>query len=431
MNATGQGDLENYYNFIERIQKIMLRGNLRTLADIIFRAALAHGELAEKPIAKIKFKPLWSLSETEQATVAQSKTATSDTKAQTAQLYVDMGALDPSEVRKGLAENNEFEIEKLLDDISEEDLVAAWENDPVAEGQGEKSTVIAEMPKSPVPNTDGKDTSASVGVIVLNDTGESVLCGKRSDNELVCGPGGNIQEGETPAQAAIRETQEEFGVTPLNLKRLGQITEFEGGKYGEPIIYLCTEHEGEPKASEEIRHPDFFPMDEFEPEEIDLFPPFAERLKFLEENAQTSFTKNDNHARIKPDNRQKADGWPGIGRYPKGSGDMYSATGANPNIPEMSALAQQRHKKHLANGKSYSGMSMKEYVEKSAELAHSPVGGDIVGYKGSDGCIVRYNRATNDWVKAYETGVATMFKPARGEAYYNEKMIENGGTQDD
>jgi 8-oxo-dGTP pyrophosphatase MutT (NUDIX family) len=90
-----------------------------------------------------------------------------------------------------------------------------------------------------------------------NATDECVLCGKRSENKLICGPGGNIQEGETPAQAAIRETQEEFGITPLNLKRVGQITEFEGGKYGEPIIYLCTEREGEPKASKEIRNPDF------------------------------------------------------------------------------------------------------------------------------------------------------------------------------
>jgi hypothetical protein len=64
-------------------------------------------------------QPLWSLSETEQATVKQAEAAASFTKAQTAQIYIDMGALDPSEVRKGLADDSEFEIEKLLDDLPE------------------------------------------------------------------------------------------------------------------------------------------------------------------------------------------------------------------------------------------------------------------------------------------------------------------------
>lgn len=33
------------------------------------------------------------------------------------------------------------------------------------------------------------------------------------------GPGGRIEPGETPEEAAIRETQEEVGVTPSNLRR--------------------------------------------------------------------------------------------------------------------------------------------------------------------------------------------------------------------
>ena len=241
MNATGQGDLENYYNLVERIQKMMLRGSLKTLADVIFRAAVAKGEIAEKPKCKIEFNPLWSLSETEKAAADQTRAAASFSKAQTAQLYVDMGALDPSEVRKGLAADGEFEIEKLLDDMPDEDLMAAFESqEPLAPAP----TIPEGTPMSLAVNADGKDTAASVGVIVLSSYGSEVLCGKRADNKLVCGPGGNIQEGETPAQAAIRETQEEFGITPLNLKRVGQIKGFEDGKYGEPFIYLCTEYEG-------------------------------------------------------------------------------------------------------------------------------------------------------------------------------------------
>ncbi len=129
MNATGNGDLENYYNLCERIQKIMLYANTKYISEIIFSAALAKGDIEEKPVVKIKFKPLWNLSETEQVTVEQSRATTSMTKAQTAQIYVDMGAIDPTEIRKGLAEDKDFQIEKLLDDIPESDLISNWESD--------------------------------------------------------------------------------------------------------------------------------------------------------------------------------------------------------------------------------------------------------------------------------------------------------------
>lgn len=36
-------------------------------------------------------------------------------------------------------------------------------------------------------------------------------------------PGGRLEAGETPAQAAVRETQEEVGLTPLGLHLAGQL----------------------------------------------------------------------------------------------------------------------------------------------------------------------------------------------------------------
>jgi phage-related protein (TIGR01555 family) len=124
-NSTGKSDLENYYNLCERLQRIMLRQNLKTLADVIFSAAVAKGDLAEKPPIKIKFNPLWSLSEKDQATVEQARSAASLQKMQTAQGYFEIGALDAREIRRGLAKDKEFEIEKLLDDLPDEDLEAA------------------------------------------------------------------------------------------------------------------------------------------------------------------------------------------------------------------------------------------------------------------------------------------------------------------
>jgi 8-oxo-dGTP diphosphatase len=37
------------------------------------------------------------------------------------------------------------------------------------------------------------------------------------------GPGGRIEKGETAAQSAVRETQEEIGVTPQNLEQIGEL----------------------------------------------------------------------------------------------------------------------------------------------------------------------------------------------------------------
>lgn len=40
----------------------------------------------------------------------------------------------------------------------------------------------------------------------------------------VNGPGGRIESGETLAQCAVRETQEEVGVTPLNVEVCGELS---------------------------------------------------------------------------------------------------------------------------------------------------------------------------------------------------------------
>lgn len=122
MNATGESDMENWYSFVARIQKRMLRRNLRYLLSIIFQAGITTGEVDEVPPIKPKFNPLWSLSELEEAQLEQTKAATQQTKATTAQIYASMQAVDPAEIRKGLANSGEFDIETLLDDYSDEEL---------------------------------------------------------------------------------------------------------------------------------------------------------------------------------------------------------------------------------------------------------------------------------------------------------------------
>lgn len=122
MSATGESDFENYYNFIDRIRKTMIKSNIRKIIDIILRVGYVTGRISDIPIYKIEFDSLWSLSEQEQAVVDNQKAGTSQVKAQTAQIYVDMGALDPSEVREGLKSNDEYEIEDLIGEDADEEL---------------------------------------------------------------------------------------------------------------------------------------------------------------------------------------------------------------------------------------------------------------------------------------------------------------------
>lgn len=114
-NATGESDLENYYNFVEGIQKRMLKKNIRTLLKAVVQAGVYDRSIAESQTIKPTFKPLWSLSEAEQATVELSKAQRAQATAQTAQLYIDMQVLQPDEVRQALARDGTLNIEDILD----------------------------------------------------------------------------------------------------------------------------------------------------------------------------------------------------------------------------------------------------------------------------------------------------------------------------
>ncbi len=118
-NSTGRSDLENWYNYIEKHQKLMLRNNLRHLSDIVVAAGMYKGRITDKPNIKLLFNPLWSTSDSEQATINQQNAQASLIKAQAAQAYFDMGVLPPSVIQRGLAQDGEFQIEELM---SEEDL---------------------------------------------------------------------------------------------------------------------------------------------------------------------------------------------------------------------------------------------------------------------------------------------------------------------
>lgn len=260
--ATGESDMENWYNYIERIQKVMLKKNLRTLLDVIFLSGLYTGDLTEKPAFKLEFTPLWSLSEKEQADVDKTKADTEYVKAQTAQIYCDMQAIDPSEVRKGLASSEEFNVEDL---VEEEDDQWGLE-DPTAPAGGEEAIQQ---------NMD----CTSAATLVIKDG--KILCATRKGDGsgLICGPGGHIEDGETPEAAARREAMEEFGIMLGDLVYLGKLDGLPE-EFGVPAIFICTEYGGTPVCDEkEMTGPEFLTVSEIN--EAPCFDPFDKSIDLL------------------------------------------------------------------------------------------------------------------------------------------------------
>ena len=354
MSSTDDTSMENYYNYVERIQKRMLRSNLRYLLSIIFQAGLYTGEVDEVPKINVEFNPLWSLTDTEQADLDQKKAATQLTKAQTVQAYVSMEAIDPSEVRKKLADSDEFDVETMLDEYEDdEDLFANMQamegeenNQNPAEGQPteqggvaptkegaadyaeevdvkehdtdpgkngsaspaaapaatklpqdmseEEKAEAAKASQNPAKRPENSvqgdgdtspspdDLKAGVGVIVVKDG--KILTGTRKTEfgyGLICGPGGHIKVGETPTQAAFRETEEEFGISPKELTPLGR-GPAEPDTEIRPYIFLCTDYEGEPNCVDrEMAEPEFRTLEELEQLKPSMFQPFADDVALM------------------------------------------------------------------------------------------------------------------------------------------------------
>ena len=66
------------------------------------------------------------------------------------------------------------------------------------------------------------------------------------------GPGGRIEPGETPEAAAVRETQEELGVTPLGLAQAGRLRFAFADGYGiDCHVFTAREARGEAVETDE------------------------------------------------------------------------------------------------------------------------------------------------------------------------------------
>src|ERR1044072_5590138 len=66
------------------------------------------------------------------------------------------------------------------------------------------------------------------------------------------GPGGRIEKGETPLEAAIRESQEEIAVTPLDPQHAGELFfQFVDGFKIHVHVFVALDGNGEPRETAE------------------------------------------------------------------------------------------------------------------------------------------------------------------------------------
>jgi 8-oxo-dGTP diphosphatase len=66
------------------------------------------------------------------------------------------------------------------------------------------------------------------------------------------GPGGRLELGESPLDAAIRETEEELCITPLNLRERGVLHfQFVDGLALHCVVFTAEGYLGEPKETDE------------------------------------------------------------------------------------------------------------------------------------------------------------------------------------
>lgn len=433
MNATGDSDFESYYNFVEKIQRLMLKRNLRTLLDVVFRAGIASGDVAEEPDYKLEFKPLWSLSDTEQATVDQTKAQTALVKAQTAQAYVDMQALDPTEVRRRLASDEEFDVEDIISEDDEDDLLqsllgtepstmsdveAAQKNIEQGQAPGgeEQSATVAPTATPPATNADATDTDYGVGVLVVQDG--RFLCGTRLKGGSVGGPGGHIEAGESPEDAAIRETQEEFGITPKDLMPVAFLSDLKP-PYCPSHVFLCTDFDGSIRCADgEMTSPGFITAEKVaelstqNPER--LFPPFAQSITALLDvlSSNPGLTSDAQNAKMKDrmDFNEADHPRDENGQFAEGEGSSSGSTESGPavspegeNAPCTGFASPARLEDHATrHGLAEMGFATKEeYQQKGIDFLKQPCGGDVIGYARPDGVVVRFNTKTTE----YATGV--------------------------
>lgn len=118
MSATGESDLENYYNLVEKIQEQTLRKPLSRFIDIL-------GECSDYGINLpnewyLKFESLWNESEKEEAEIKKLRADAKAARANAINTLTQAQILDVSEARATLEKGEDYIINRSIDKLIDE-----------------------------------------------------------------------------------------------------------------------------------------------------------------------------------------------------------------------------------------------------------------------------------------------------------------------
>lgn len=101
----------------------------------------------------------------------------------------------------------------------------------------------------------------SSAIAIVQDANSKYLLIKRADIPIWTLPGGGIEEGENPEDAAIREVEEETGII-AEIVRKTAIYDPVNWLSRKTHVFLCRQVGGTPRLSEETHSVGFYHLDE-------------------------------------------------------------------------------------------------------------------------------------------------------------------------
>ena len=199
LNATGESDIQLFYDGIKAQQEEMLRPRLDRLFEVLFAAREGPTRGKEPERWSYDFNPLWQESDSERATVRK-------TQAETDAIYLQEGVVDIEEIAMSRFGGDGYSTETVLD-MQRRMAVPDLDGEPAAAAPGEP-VALSEAVK-PEDTLNGAQVTAMVDVIRA------------------------VQLGEIPKMAAQEVILAAF---PLDDQRVGRMfsTVVEGGSKEKP-----------------------------------------------------------------------------------------------------------------------------------------------------------------------------------------------------